>query len=149
MKIYALLCLTVVALLVSPTFLSACSCAKSLSPQITEQWLAQPDHVVFEGEVLRVDRVKEEGETVQRIVFKVTKGWKKADSSEITVWINGVGACCDCSFRPQKGEKWLMEAYPWKGRLYTSICSFSDLLARDRSQQRIRELEQITRRSRD
>ncbi|MEP7342984.1 MAG: hypothetical protein ABI977_34975, partial [Acidobacteriota bacterium] len=104
-----------------------CECGRVAAPD-TKKWLKESDGAIFAGEVIKIEIIEiplpdrpDSFYLKKRVTFKVSKGWKNADSDEITVF-TGIGGG-DCGIRFVKDEKYLVDAYKISGKLETGICS--------------------------
>ena len=114
----------------SLTEISACSCRARRS--VCEAYGSAK--AVFVGEVV-------EGKSAERMsdmlagktrdnsfVFKVSQNFLGAEEDK-NITINTGFGFGDCGFPFQKGEKYLVYAYEREGRLYTTVCTRTRLLA--------------------
>lgn len=99
----------------------ACSC-KSPPPPLEAMEKAA---AVFAGKVTALEADEKDHQV--RATFEVSRVWKKQAGKTIVVITNENGASCGYTFH--EGETYLVYAYEREGKLYTSICARTKVLA--------------------
>lgn len=132
----------------APSGTLACSCVEVPGAPDTGKWLRETDGAIFVGEVLKIEELEvplpgHPGSfTLERdVTFKVLKGWKRAESSQISIR-TGIGGG-DCGFPFVEGKQYFVSAHPLQGRLSTGICSSTQKLSE--AKKLIKKLDKIDR----
>lgn len=133
MKTLTNIVLMIVMILSGTLTVPGCSCQLDVQPDL-EKWLSDSEQVLFAGEVSRIDEIRitstnGTGSLIveYRVIFKVTKNWKNADSDQITL-TTGAGNG-DCGFRFRKGEKYFVDARKQEDIIETDICTWTRTLS--------------------
>jgi hypothetical protein len=126
-KYVALACLCLAAVFALPSTADACSCIGG-TPLCESFWKTP---VVFSGEVLAIansDPADPSRLSAQRRVrFRIDRAYRGTVSGEVDVY-TGLGGG-DCGFNFARGQKYLVFAGTFQGRLNTGICSPTKRLA--------------------
>jgi hypothetical protein len=105
------------ALLFSPTVVSACSCAQPPSPKKA----LQASRAVFSGKVIKIRR---EGDQ-NKVTFEVANVWKGVKTKKVTITTHSSGSLCGYSF--QKDQSYIVYCHSpqdkKQGTLRVSLCS--------------------------
>jgi len=126
----AILASLALAFLFSPSAAEACSCFGG-TPICDTFWQMS---AVFSGEVLEVTGTQSRPEPPspgiygsKRARFRVERTFRGSPETEIEIFTGAGGG--DCGYPFVKGEKYLVFANLWGGRMTTSICSRTQRLA--------------------
>ena len=119
--------LVFLVVVLAPLSAAACSCISS-GPACQAYWTTD---AVFDGTVARivpVPRVEtiEGREFVSEdllLTLRVHRAWKGVQPGDIEVTTSSNGGACGYEFK--KGERYLVFAHQWRGRLNVSICSLT------------------------
>jgi hypothetical protein len=121
-KIFFVLSVIILALLVFPQNIYACSCNINPSPQQS----LEKSGAVFSGKVLRVNRpMIDTGHN--RVTIAVKEIWKGDIYEEITIYTPAQSPMCGYDF--EEGKEYLIYANEWKDTLTVSLCSRTQLLS--------------------
>ncbi len=83
--------------------------------------------IIFEGKIISVKEVDiDEAGINYELVFKIEKNLKGAGGKTIKIYTHTQSSACGLRTR-KIGEKWIIWAYTWKGRVYTNKCTNSKL----------------------
>ena len=105
------------ALLLAPSRADACSCV--VGAPLCETYWKTP--IVFAGQVVSIDNVQPQGDSYRwrRVRFRVDSGFRGRSVTEVYTGSGGG----DCGYNFVVGEKYLVYAAEFQGRVSTGICS--------------------------
>lgn len=113
-----------VLLLASINVCFSCTCAMG---KVDIQLFTQTE-IIFTGKIIKIVNNKSLGEN--QITFEIKQGLKGLPGGKKTFDVNTPDYGGMCGISGKVGDEWLIWAYTRNGKVYTDICTHSNLLAR-------------------
>ncbi|HEV7643339.1 MAG TPA: hypothetical protein VGO50_05285 [Pyrinomonadaceae bacterium] len=119
----------------------ACDC-RGQNPDLAEgiRKAKEKSTAVFVGEVVSIKIVRG-GDYSREVRLKVSKSWKGAASSQITIMTGGGGG--DCGYFFEVGKSYLIYAYDDRENLTTNICTRTTPAGTEKSDKEIKILNKL------